>query len=78
MAEAQGARDAAQAALAAWGVQAVPDVALADAAEPEPAVPDATAAAAQHPCGSRLAGLRPKWPAAPPTWPPCRPVPTPS
>ena len=40
LAEAQGSRDAALAALAAWGVQAVPDGALADAAEPEPAVAD--------------------------------------
>lgn len=52
MAEAQGARDAAQAALAAWGVQAAPTLALADEAEPEPPVPDATAAAAQHPAAA--------------------------
>ena len=52
LAEAQGSRDAALAALAAWGVQAVPDGALADAAEPEPAVPDATTAAAQHPAAT--------------------------
>ena len=52
MAEAQGARDAAQAALAAWGVQAAPTLALADGAEPEPPVPDATAAAAQHPAAA--------------------------
>jgi len=52
LAEAQGARDAAQAALAAWGVQAMPDGALADAAEPEPPVPDATTAAAQHPAAT--------------------------
>ena len=51
MAEAQGARDAAQAALAAWGVQAAPTLALADEAEPEPPVPDATAAA-QHPAAA--------------------------
>ncbi|WP_165773969.1 TolC family protein, partial [Acidovorax kalamii] len=52
MAEAQGVRDAAQAALAAWGVQAAPTLALADGAEPEPPVPDATAAAAQHPAAA--------------------------
>lgn len=52
MAEAQGARDAAQAALAAWGVQAAPTLALADGAEPEPPVPDATAAATQHPAAA--------------------------
>ena len=44
--------DAAQAALAAWGVQAAPTLALADEAEPEPPVPDATAAAAQHPAAA--------------------------
>ena len=42
LAEAQGSRDAALAALAAWGVQAVPDGALADA----------TTAAAQHPAAT--------------------------
>lgn len=52
MAEAQGARDSAQAALAAWGVQAAPTLALADGAEPEPPVPDATVAAAQHPAAT--------------------------
>ena len=52
VAEAQGARDSAQAALAAWGVQAAPTLALADVAEPEPPVPDATAAATQHPAAA--------------------------
>ena len=52
MAEAQGEGDAAQAALAAWGVQAAPTLALADGAEPEPPVPEAAAAAAQHPAAT--------------------------
>lgn len=77
MAEAQGARDAAQAALAAWGVQAAPTLALADGAEPEPPCPmprPPLPSTLRRPTGR----TRPRWPAAPPTWPPCRPAPTPS
>ena len=49
MAEARGARDVAQAALAAWGVKAVPELTLADGAEAEPASADAAAPATRHP-----------------------------
>ena len=77
MAEAQGARDAAQAALAAWGVQAAPTLALADGAEPEPPCPmprPPLPSTQRRPTGR----TKPRWPAAPPTWPPCKPAPTPS